>query len=201
MAWQWVTHELPEAFFLFTQTDHNRVKRMSIHIHETDPPFDRESGYSPWTWAVQCSRTHFFPFSFLINDSGDSLETHVSFSSWNHHFGSACPLNLLDSPNETRLCFDFTSCVWFAETSCWGFPPVHDSKFLFLHFDCQFYIWSKSCFLPGFLGKQLVKLLFFCPSALPTWVFDCALWLFPNLTGTRPKMRGNPLKFLKNKFM
>lgn len=122
---------------------------------------------------LRSSRTHFFPFPFLINDSGDSLgEPHV-LSSQNCHRGSACPLSLPDSPIETCLYFALTSWMWFAEMGCWDFPPVHDSKFLFPHFDCQFYICAKSCFLPGFLGKQFVRATAFCPSALPAWVFDC----------------------------
>lgn len=128
------------------------------------------------------SRTHFFLFSFLIDDSGDSLENRVCFCSRNYHCRSARPVSLLPSPGETRLCFDSTACMWFAEMGCWGFPPVHDLKFLFPHFDCQFYIWSNSRFLPAFLGKQFVRTAAFCPSASPVWVFDCTPWLFPNLT-------------------
>lgn len=150
-----------------------------------------------------CSRTHFFPFSFLINDSGHSLENHVYFSSRNYHWGSARPVSLLDSPSETCLYFDFTSCMWFAEMGCWGFPPVHDSKFLFPHFDCQFYIWSKFCFSPGFLGKQFVKAAALCPSGSPVWIFDCTPWLLPNLTEKqKTQNEGKPhKKNVKNKFM
>lgn len=119
------------------------------------------------------SRTCFFPFCFRISDSGDSLETHVGFCSRNYHCGSTRPVSLLVAPSETCLYFDSASCMWFAEMGCWGFPPVHDLKFLFPHFDCQFYIWSRSCFLPGFLGKQCVKTAAFCPSASPVWVFYC----------------------------
>lgn len=115
------------------------------------------------------SRTHFFPSSFLISDSGDSPENCVCFSSWNYHCGSARPLSLLDSPSETCHYFDFTSCVRVCRDGLLGFPTVHNSKFLFPHFDCQFYF----CFLPCFLGKQFVKAAAFCPSALPVWVFEC----------------------------
>ena len=98
------------------------------------------------------------------------METHVSFSSWNYHCGSACPLSLLDSPIETRFSFDFASCMWFAEMDCRGFPPVHNLKFLFPHSDCQFYIWSKSCFFAWFPRETACQTAVFCLSALPAWV-------------------------------
>lgn len=133
---------------------------------------DRESGCRrSLIGLLGGSGTHFSSFPFLINDSGDSLENYGCFSSWNPLCESAQPLSLLDAPNETCLYFDFTSYMWFAEMGCWGFPPVHDTKFLFSPLDGQFYIWSKSCFLPGFLGKQFVKAAAFCPSASPVWIF------------------------------
>lgn len=111
-----------------------------------------------------------FPFSSVTRETHwrTTCASLPELSLWKR---TSC--NLLRSPSKTRLCFDFTSCIWFAEMGCWGFPSVHDLKLLFPHFDCQFYIWSKSCLLPGFLGKQFAKAAAFCPSALPVWVFDC----------------------------
>lgn len=124
-----------------------------------------ESGFSVVAELIS------FPFLSMTQETQE--QNHVCFCSQNYHCRSPHPVSLLDSPGETWLYFDSTACMWFAEMGCWGFPPVHDLKFLFPHFDCQFYIWSNSCFLPGFLGKQFVKTAALCPSASPVWVFDC----------------------------
>lgn len=62
-----------KPLLIFTQTDGSEVKRMSsllLHLTMTQAAVHGLG-------LLRGSRTHFFPFSFLINDSGDSVESHV----------------------------------------------------------------------------------------------------------------------------
>lgn len=147
-------------------------ERMSIPTNTYNSPFDHESHCHPLGFCGEW-KTHFhlFPFSFLMSDSGLAGEPREfllpELSLWKCMSSELAGLTQWTMP----LLFDFTSSVKFAEMGCWGFPAVHDSKFLFPHFDWQFYICLNSCFLHGILGKQFVKAAAFCPSASPAWVF------------------------------
>lgn len=184
--WQQVVQELRKASF--------HIPSDKSYWGERDIYPNSQIWFCIWPWvrlpsmdsgfSVVAELISFpFPFSSMTQETQE--QNRVCFCSQNYHCRSARPVSLLDSPGETRLYFDSTACMWFAEMGCWGFPPVHDLKFLFPHFDYQFYIWFNSCFLPGFLGKQFVKTAALCPSALPVWVFDCTPCLFLNLTERR----------------
>lgn len=56
-----------------------------MQIHKSGSPFDHESDLQALDLASQCCETRFFPFPFLINDSGDSQKNGVYFFSWNYH--------------------------------------------------------------------------------------------------------------------
>lgn len=120
--------------------------------------------------------------------------------SWNYHCGSACPLSFAGFTHWNLL-------LWFASCGLqrWTVGVSHHSQLkvsistLWLS---VLYLVKILAFLPGFLGKQLVKLLFFVHLPCPLG-FDCTLWLFPNLDRkvTKPQMRENPLYLFKINFM
>lgn len=87
--WQWVAQELLGFFSyslrqIITRSKGHLSKLISQIVH-----FNMSPAVVHGLRLLGYSRTHFFPFSFLISDSGHSLENHVYFSSRNYYWGSA----------------------------------------------------------------------------------------------------------------
>lgn len=123
----------------------------------------------PWTWFLHVDS--FFPVFFLINDCGDSLEAAVLLVlelSMRKYLFSKISWSL---PHETCPSSDVTFCTLFAEMDSWAFPLVHSavssSKFWL---PVPYLV--KILFLPGFLGKRLIRAaVSICLACLGFWLY------------------------------
>lgn len=137
-----------------------------------------------------------FSLSFLINDSGDSLETHVSFSSWNYHCGSACPLKLLDSPiMKLASPLILPPLYVVCRDGLSGFPTRPQLKVSISTLWLSVLYLVKILLFAWFPRETACQASLFLSICLAHLGFDCTLWLFPNLTGKSQSPKwGKPLE-------
>lgn len=166
-----------------------------MQIHKSGSAFDHESGLGHGFFM----QTPFFFVFFLISDWGDSLEAAVLLAldlSVRKCLFSEISWSL---PHETCPSSDVTSCTRFAETDSWAFPLVHSSVS-----SSKFWLpvphLVKILFLPGFLGKRLLR------AAVSICLACLGFWLYPDyfLIGKRStglQMQGKPLKRAGRKFV
>lgn len=88
-----------------------------------------------WPWVrllaldLASSCAYFFPFSFLINDSGNSLKHCVCFFYWNYHLRKRLSSKSYWIPPWSMSLFWLHLLPMVAETDYWSFPPICNSGF------------------------------------------------------------------------